>query len=91
MKTNNVLRKASDVRYRLVEDEGILVRQRTAEVLVVNEVGVRFLDLMDGSTELSGLVDRLVEEFEVDRTELEKDLLSFAGELVEAGVVEVVA
>jgi Coenzyme PQQ synthesis protein D (PqqD) len=84
----DVLRRRSDVRFRVIEDEGVVVRQAAAEVLVLNAVATRILALADGEAPVSGWIEVLLAEFEVERSDLERDVLFFAGELVEQGLLE---
>jgi Coenzyme PQQ synthesis protein D (PqqD) len=86
-----VFRKCSDTRYRNIGGEGIVVRQRASEVLVVTEVGARVLDLLDGSTPVSGLLNALAAEYDVDRPTLESDTEGYLRDLLEVGVIEPVA
>ena len=79
---------AEDVRFRPVLDEGVVIRQRAGEVLVLNAVGVRILELIAKELTLSQIVDALLDEFLVERKELERDVLSFTSELERAGVLE---
>ncbi len=81
-------RRAADVRQRTIDTEAVVVRQQAAEVVVLNEVGGRILELLDGQRTLAEVVDVLVVEFEVERAVLEADAVAFVGEVVEAGVVE---
>jgi hypothetical protein len=84
----SVLKRCPDVRFRKVEDEAVVLRQNAAEVMVLNEVGARILDLADGVTPIEQWVDALFDEFEVDRATLEQDVLEFAVEMADAGVLE---
>ena len=84
----SVLKRCQDVRFRKVEDEAVVLRQNAAEVMVLNEVGARILDLADGVTPIEEWVDALFDEFEVDRATLEQDVLEFAVEMADAGVLE---
>lgn len=84
----SVLKRCQDVRFRKVEDEAVVLRQNAAEVMVLNEVGARILDLADGVTPIEKWVDALFDEFEVDRVTLEQDVLEFAAEMADAGVLE---
>jgi hypothetical protein len=86
--TRTVLRIAPDVRFRMVDREAVVVRQRSAEVLVMSEVAARMLALADGVRPLGDWVDVLLREFEVDRATLERDVLGFARELVEQGILD---
>lgn len=83
-----VLAKSADARYRNVGGEGVVVRQSAGEVLVLNGVGARVLDLLAAPTPVGALLNALAEEFEVDRTTLERDVLAYLQELLEAGVIE---
>ena len=85
--TSPVYRLRPDVRFRRVEDEGIVLVQDHNEVLGLSAVGIRFLELVDGRTGLHVLVDRLLSEFEVERERLEEDVRGFVFELVAAGVL----
>lgn len=82
-----VYRLRSDVRFRRIADEGIVLVQDHNEVLGLSAVGMRFLELVDGRTSLQALVDRLLSEFEVDRERLDEDVRGFVFELVAAGVL----
>lgn len=79
---------SGDVRFRRFDDRGIVVRQRAAEVLVVNEVAVRILELVDGRRTANDLVEALMVEFDADRTTLEADVPRFLEELLAAGLIE---
>lgn len=86
----SVLRPAPDIRFRMVDREAVVVRQRDAEVLVLSEVAARLLSLADGIRPVSDWLDTLEEEFEVDRSTLERDVLGFTEDLAAQGILEVV-
>jgi hypothetical protein len=86
----SILRPASDVRFRVVDREAVVVRQRSAEVLVMSEVAARLLALADGVQPVAHWLDVLAGEFEVDRATLETDVVGFASELAAEGILEVV-
>jgi hypothetical protein len=86
-----VLKRCADTRYRNIGGEGVVVRQTAGEVLVLNEVGVRVLELLEGIMPVSGLLDALNAEYDIDRPTLERDVLAYLQELVAAGVIEHVA
>ena len=76
-----------DVRYRVIDGEGVLIRYDTGEVLGLNEVGTRLFVLIDADTPARGVIERLADEFDVDRKELEPDILAFFEELLSAGLI----
>lgn len=82
-----VYRLRSDVRFRRVEDEGVVLVQENNEILGVSAVGIRILELVDGRTGLDGIVEGLLEEFDVERALLEEDVNRFIGDVVAAGVL----
>jgi hypothetical protein len=84
----SVLRRRADVRYRVIDEEGVVVRQSAGEVLVLNETATRILALADGAAPVAAWVDTMLAEFEVGRQDLERDVLAFAAELVEQGLLE---
>ena len=88
MGMNEVFRLRSDVRFRTVLDEGVVVCQDAAEVLVLNEVGARILELTDGEMEVEEIYCRLKREFSAPEDDIRRDLESFLADLSEAGVIE---
>lgn len=88
MTLTSVFRHSKDVRYRLIDDEAVVIRQDAGEVLGLNDIGARLLELIDGKRSVQGLLDRMADEFETDRSELEQDVLGFLKDLREAEVIE---
>ncbi len=83
-----MLRRRPDVRFRVIDAEGVVVRQSAGEVLVLNELGTRILAMADGATPVAKWIDTLLGAFEVERVQLERDVLDFAAELVAQGLLE---
>lgn len=83
-------RRCVDVIYRVIKDEAVVVRTAAAEILALNEVGARILDLLDGGSPLAAVLDRVEQEYDVDRAQLEADAREFLDELVTSGVLETV-
>ena len=89
LREDTVLRAAPDVRFRIVDGEAVVVRQKSAEVLVMSDVAARILALADGIRPIGAWLDLLADEFEVDRANLERDVLRFAAELAGEGILEI--
>jgi hypothetical protein len=85
----SVLRRAHDIRHRRIDGEAVVVRQRAAEVLVMNEVAARLLDLADGRATVGAWIDILAGEYDVDRETLQRDVLAFAADLTAEGMLEI--
>lgn len=77
------------VRFRRFEEEGIIVNQRTAEAIVVSEVATRLMELADGRRTLHECAVLLSEEYDQTVEVIERDVMSFAQVLADAGVVAV--
>ena len=84
----SILRPARDLRFRRIDDEAVVVRQRAGEVLVMNETAARLLELADGRTSVADWVEVLAGEYDVDRQALERDVLAFAADLAAEGMLE---
>ena len=84
----SILRPARDLRFRRIDDEAVVVRQRAGEVLVMNETAARLVVLADGRTSVADWVEVLAAEYEIDRQALERDVLAFAADLAAEGMLE---
>jgi len=89
LRKETVLRPAPDVRFRIVDGEAVVVRQKSAEVLVMSEVAARILVLANGIRPIAAWVEALAAEYEVDCGTLERDVLCFAAELAGEGILEI--
>ncbi len=86
--SSTVFRHVDDIRYRIIDDEAVVIRQEAGEVMGLNPTGARLLELIDSEKSVEGLVDAMSDEFQMERAELERDVLRFLQELWEAGVIE---
>ena len=77
------------VRFRRFENDGIVIHQKTAEALVVSEVATRLLELADGTRTLGECAKALQSEFDAPPDVIERDLIQFARELADNGIVAV--
>lgn len=85
---DRVLKHKDDVRYRVVGEEAVVVRQNAAEVLAVNDVGARILELIDAKCTVGQLIETMSSEYDVDRKELTEDIETFVAAMHDAGIVE---
>lgn len=82
------LRQRSDVRYRRIDGEAVVLRQDAGETLVLNEAGALILDLLAKGASAEETAATLAATFEVDAAAALADVASFAAELQAAGVLE---
>jgi hypothetical protein len=69
------------VRYRAVGDDGVVVQMDSARVLVLNEVGLRVVELLASGQSVDALAASLVREFDAPAAEVQADLEQFLAEL----------
>jgi hypothetical protein len=84
---------SEDVVAREIEGEIVIVPLASGigdgedELYSLNETGQAIWKHLDGARTLGAVVDALAQEFDAPRTELEADVLGFAGEMVRRGIL----
>ena len=81
-------RVSPDIRYRVIDDEAVVVRQREGDVLVLNEVAARVLQLVGEGLSPAEIGDRVVSEYEAPEANIRDDVKRFLGELEDLNVLE---
>jgi hypothetical protein len=74
---------------RQVGDETVLLNLESGTYFGLDPVGSRFLELLQAEGALVAVMDRMLEEFEVNEAQLEADLLQLADEMLASGLLEV--
>jgi hypothetical protein len=87
MDLNTVLSKSPDAASRTYDGQATIVLPSRAEVKVLNEIGSRVWDSIDGRRTLGQILDVLLEDYDIPREEAERDMLEFVGELRTHGMV----
>ena len=72
-----------------IEDEIILLDTITQEYFSLNEVGKNIIDLISENLTKDEMVEELSNIYEVDRIQIEKDLINFAKLLEEKGLITI--
>ena len=86
---DTVLIRREGIFYRHVPPETVVIRQGGPEVLVLNGIAGRILDLIDGRVSLRAVATVIVEEYDGPAETVERDVLAFGEELLAADVVAV--
>jgi hypothetical protein len=71
---------------RIVDDEAVLVLPEQGEVKVLNEVGSRIWELVDGTRTIREIAYHIHREFDVDEVAAEMDTLEFVSEILDLGI-----
>ena len=72
---------------RRTGDEMVLLNLDNEQYYGLDEVGTRFWDLVAAGGSFGSAITTLLEEYEVERDVLERDLTALVGELSENGLV----
>jgi hypothetical protein len=80
---------ASDVLYRQVDGESVVLDLKTERYLGLDEVATRMWQLITGSESVQAACEALLQEYDVEPERLRRDLSGFIQELLELGLVEV--
>jgi len=88
MQDNQKISLTSQVRYRAVGDEGVLVHLENGRVIVVNEVGLFIVQLLAAPKTRRELAEAIALEFEVSADQAESDLELYLAELENEQVLD---
>ena len=79
---------ASDVLFRMLGDEGVLVNLETGQYLGVNAVGARMWELLGTAASIDAAYEQLLREYDVAPDRLRGDVELFVGQLVEHRLIQ---
>lgn len=72
---------------RVVDGEALIVLADSGQVNVLNPVGTRMWELMDGTKNVQQIADAICEEFDVTEDEAKRDLEEFVQQLIQANAI----
>ena len=78
---------APQVAIQMVEGQAVMVLADSGEVIVLNGVGTRIVELMDGNRDLGEIAAAIESEYDVSSAEARGDLDAFLQTLTEAGAL----
>ena len=84
---NAIPRRTSSVASRALDGEAILVNPEQGKVTVVNGVGARLWELMDGQRSIADMARVIADEYKVSLIKAEADSLSFCRDLAGRGLL----
>jgi hypothetical protein len=80
---------ASDVMFRMVGDEIIMLNLKTELYLGCDAVGTRMWAALIKSDSIQAAYELLLTEFDVEAGQLRRDLEEFVGKLLKQGLIEI--
>ncbi len=78
---------ASDVLFRRVGDEGVLLHLPSGTYYSLNETSIIFWESLTNGISLELTIDRITDEYEVDRAQVVQDLQDFLINLQDYGLI----
>jgi len=76
--------------WRIIEGEAVIVTPLDSKVHILNEVGTRIWELLEGKEMKVGqIIEMICEEFEVAQKKAEEDVDKFIKEMCEKGIVKI--
>jgi pyrroloquinoline quinone biosynthesis protein D len=83
---DTILSPSSGVIGRIVDGEAVLVLPEHGKVKVLNKVGGRIWELVDGARTVGEIVLLICQEFEVDEARAREDTLTFVSDLLDRSI-----
>jgi hypothetical protein len=92
MNLNKIPVKKSDLAWRIIDGEAVIIAldqqtEDTEKINFLNETGTRIWELMDGRNSVSEIIEHICLEYEIEREEAEKEVMSFIKELKRKGLI----
>jgi Coenzyme PQQ synthesis protein D (PqqD) len=81
MNVDTILAKNPNAAYRIYDGRATIVLPDHAEVDVLNEIGSRIWDQIDGQRSLGQILESVLEEYDVSPEQGRKDLFEFVATL----------
>ncbi len=78
----------AQVASRVVDGQAVIVLSDTGEVQILNEVGTRVWELIDGNHSVRQIAEIIADEFEVTPEDALADTQTFVEKLQKAGAIE---
>jgi hypothetical protein len=72
-----------------LEGEAVILQMSAGTYFGLNEAGCRIWSIIQQPRRFEEIVSRLIEEYEVDRAQMEADLRDLLLQMLDAGLVEV--
>ena len=85
---DSVLRIPETVLFTSVDGDAVLLNARSNHYYSLSDVGARLWELLSEGSSFRAAYEAILVEYQVDATELERDLLDLVADLMENNLVE---
>ena len=87
MTLDSIIRVNDDVLFEDLDGEGVLLNLKTGVYLGLDPVGTRVWHILEDHSVLSGILDTMLAEYDVDRQRCTADLLTLMSDFEQHGLV----
>lgn len=84
---HSIPERSPDMTYQAMPPETVLLHLETGYYYSTNKLGSDIWQLCDGETTVADIIRHLHDRHEVDREQLQQDVLAFIGQLAEEGLL----
>lgn len=78
-----------DAAWRVFEDGAVIVTPQESVMHSLNPVGTRIWELADGTLTINEILDKIVDDFDVERDQAAQDVVDFCQALADKGMITV--
>ncbi|HXX33855.1 MAG TPA: PqqD family protein [Thermodesulfobacteriota bacterium] len=75
-----------EIAHRTIDGEAVIVNLKDSTFHTLNAVATFIWEQADGQIKIKQMIEKICQEFEVDRDTAEKDCLEFLGQLMSKGL-----
>ena len=91
---NKIPKKNPELAWRIIDNETIIIPldEQTADfekMELLNDTATRIWELIDGKNNLKKIIEKICEEYEVEKLEAEKEVLSFVNKLEKKNLIKI--
>ncbi len=80
--------KNSDIEVTDFENEKVMMNLEIGRYFTLNEVGSRIWELIDKNNEVEGIINGLLEEYDVSREMCREQVFKYIEDLIQYGIVK---
>ncbi len=73
--------------YRTIKDESVIVDLNNSLLYSLNPVASIIWEMSNGKTEIKQIIDRVKNEFDIERSVAEGDCMEFADDFIQKGLL----
>ena len=87
---NSVIIKNEEIDDTDLDGEKVMMNLDNGQYFMMNEVGSRIWELIEGNTPIVNIIETLTNEYDVDEETCENTVIEFLGRLKDADLIKVV-